>query len=370
MYNYSERIEAFRDQKVRLSADFTEKLLAHRKANRDRLIKRLPNFINGVTIGESSFRPQGSFAMLTVIQTRFTYEEYDIDDGLVLWRHQLVDESGVELTALQVKEKVRDALKDKRFNRQPEIHSNCVRVFYAEEDEERHHVDFPVYRKYFDADGNKVRELAGENGWVASDPTQVNTWFHSLIEDRNQSISGWGTQTRHLVQLLKRFCRSRQTWDLPNGMKLTMLVAECQPPYDSRVDVAFRELVRNIKNRLSLNKVIRNLAHPDKPEITRTQNDQNVADLQSRLMEALDQLAALDEEAANTPDSAREVWDWIFKSDGFFKDFDSKQEEKRKSLLEKAALVGAVARTSGAGILGSIGMANVAHGFYGEETMD
>ena len=104
--------------------------------------------------------------MLTVIQTRFVYEEYDIDDGLVLWRHQLVDEKGIELTALQVKEMVRDALKDKRFNRQPEIHSNCVRVFYAEEDEERHHVDFPVYRRYLDAYGNKIRELAGENGWV------------------------------------------------------------------------------------------------------------------------------------------------------------------------------------------------------------
>ena len=103
--------------------------------------------------------------MWTVIQTQFVDEEYDIDDGLVLWRHQLKDKNGDELTALQVKEIVRDALKDKRLNRQPEIHSNCVRVFYAEEDEERHHVDFPVYRRYFDANGNKVRELAGENGW-------------------------------------------------------------------------------------------------------------------------------------------------------------------------------------------------------------
>ena len=52
MYDYSERIDAFRDEKVRLSSDFTEKLLAHRKANRDRLIIRLPDFIKGVTIGE------------------------------------------------------------------------------------------------------------------------------------------------------------------------------------------------------------------------------------------------------------------------------------------------------------------------------
>ena len=97
MYDYSERIEAFRDHRVRLSAEFREKLLAHRKANRDRLIARLPDFIKGVSISESNFKPQGSFAMGTVIQTRFAYEEYDIDDGLVLWRHELVDENLREL---------------------------------------------------------------------------------------------------------------------------------------------------------------------------------------------------------------------------------------------------------------------------------
>lgn len=372
MYDYSERIAAFRDQKVRLSSEFVEKLLARRKSNRDRLISRLPDFIDGVTIGESSFRPQGSFAMQTVIQTRFVYEEYDIDDGLVLWKHQLVDEEGVELTARQVKEKVRDALKDNRFKRQPEIHSNCVRVFYAEEDEERHHVDFPVYRRYIDSNGNKIRELAGENGWIDSDPTQVNTWFDSEIQTRNQATAGRGTQMRHLIQLLKRFCRSRNNWDLPNGMKLTMLVAECQPTYNSRIDVAFRELLKSVKDRLLWNKVIRNLAHPNKPAITRTGSDQNVIDLETRLGEALDQLATLDREESNNVESARKVWDWIFKSDGFFAEFDAdrkKQEEKRESLLKKAAFVGAGARTSPAGVLGTAGIANAAHGFYGEETV-
>ncbi len=41
MFDYSDRIESFRDQKVRLPSDFEGKLLAHRKANRDRLISRL-----------------------------------------------------------------------------------------------------------------------------------------------------------------------------------------------------------------------------------------------------------------------------------------------------------------------------------------
>jgi hypothetical protein len=372
MFDYSERIEAFRDKKVRLSNDFCDKLLAHRKANRDRLINRLPDFIKGVTIGESSFRPQGSFAMSTVIQTRFANEEYDIDDGLVLWKHQLVGEDLNALTAAQAKEFVCEALKDKRFNRQPKICSNCVRVFYADDDEEKHHVDFPIYRRYYDASGKKVRELASENGWIASDPTQVNNWFDAEIEARNQALAGWGTQLRRLIQLLKRFCRSRNDWDLPNGMKLTMLVAECQPVFRERIDLAFRELLNKLKNRLFWNKAIQNLAHPSKPDITRTAKDQNVVDLEARLGEALDQLATLDKEDANNADSARSVWDWIFKSDGFFAEFDSerKKEGKQNSLIAKAALIGAGARTSPSEVLGAIGVANLAHKFYGEDLLD
>jgi len=349
-------------------------LLGRRKANRDRLISRLPQDIDGVTIGESSFKPQGSFAMQTVIQTRFTDEEYDIDDGVVLWKHQLVDKEGMELTAMVMKEKVRDALKDDRFNRQPRLCTNCVRVFYAEEDEEKHHVDFPVYRKWEEANGDTVRELASENNWIKSDPTQVNVWFHDVVKDRNKVADGWGTQFRHLIQLLKRFCRSRPDteWDMPNGMKLTMLVAECQPAYQARIDVAFRELLSKIHYRLQFSKVIRNLAHPEKPAITKTDSDNNVVDLQTRCKEALDKLKELDKSDNENPEAARSAWDWVFKSDGFFKEFDEKvkKEEKAKALLEKAALVGNGARTSMAGVIGASGIANLGHKFYGDSTND
>lgn len=370
MFNYSDRIEAFRDERVRLNADFKEKLLAHRQANRDRLIGRLADHIPGVSISDNSFYPQGSFAMQTVIQTRFLDEEYDIDDGLVVPRNQLVDTDGNELTAAQVKDRVRDALKDKRFNRQPKVISNCVRVFYADEDAEKHHVDFPVYRRYYDADGNVKRELAGVDGWLQSDPTQVNKWFDDEIANRNRLVNGRGTQLRQLVQLLKRFCRSRPDtdWDLPNGMKLTMLVAECQPVYFSRIDEAFRELLQKLEDRLDDNKKIENLAHPDKPALTRTNNDQNVIDFETRIGEALDQLVTLDAAEAQNAKSARKAWDWIFKSDGFFAEYDEKleQDQKRKSLLAKAEQLKAGAKTSSAGIIGSVGATNLPHKFYGD----
>jgi len=368
MFDYSERIESFREEKVRLSTTFLEKLLAHRKANRDRLIARLPDYIPGLTINESNFKPQGSVAVRLVIQTRFEEEEYDIDDGLVLAKHELIDEYGNALSADEVKRRVCAALQDERFQKQPEIHHNCVRVFYSETDEEKHHVDFAVYRRFF-VDNEKVRELAGENGWNISDPTQVNFWFDNLVEDQNRKHDGCGTQLRHLIQLLKRFCRSRRGWDMPNGMKLTMLVAECQPAYGDRIDNVFRSLLEKLDDRLTNSKVIRNLAHPERPALTRTLADQNVIDLHKRIKEALDQLRKLDSSSADNVESARVTWDWIFQSDGFFAAFDAERDaeakEKKQALLEKAALVGAGARTSQYGVLGAMGVQNLPHRFYG-----
>src|SRR5438477_2906071 len=245
MFDYSERIEKFRQDRVRLSSAFLERLLGHRNANRDRLMARLPDHIHGVTINESDFRPQGSVAVRAVIQTRFSEEEYDIDDGLVLEKDELVDENDHPLTAAEAKQSVCNALQDDRFLKQPEVHHNCIRVFYSEDDEERHHVDFAIYRRFY-IGNEKIRELAGESGWSPSDPTQVNVWFDETVQQRNREWNGWGTQFRHCVQLLKRFCRSRREWDLPNGMKLTMLVAECQPEYGTRIDEVFRNLLMQL----------------------------------------------------------------------------------------------------------------------------
>ncbi len=370
MYDYSEQIEAFRYDKVRLKHEFKGKLYQHRSSNRNRLITRLPERIPGLQISLSSFKPQGSAAVDTIIQTIFVNEEYDIDDGIVLRKEDLVDENGNELSAEEVKMRVLKSLKDKRFIKQPKMAANAIRVFYKEDDEERHHVDFPVYRKYQNDDGQTIRELAGENGWVESDPTQVNDWFKRQVEQGNSTCDGQGTQMRHLIQLLKRFCRSRYNWDLPNGMKLTMLVAECQPAYSSRIDIAFRELLEALELRLSYDKVIRNLAHPDQPEISRTTSDSNVEELEVRVREALEYLRSLDADDSNNRVTARKAWDWIFQSDGYFKAHDDKlkeAEERDKKLEASARLINAGnARTSALGVIGSCGTTNQPHEFYGD----
>ncbi len=96
-FDYSDRVRAFRTERVRLGSNFLAKLLAHRRANRDRLIGRLPEFIPGISIGEDNFKPQGSVAVRLIIQTQFPEAEYDIDDGLVLRKQDLVDDLGNEL---------------------------------------------------------------------------------------------------------------------------------------------------------------------------------------------------------------------------------------------------------------------------------
>ena len=369
MFDYSEQIAAFRDEKVRLPKGFNEKLFAHRDSNRDRLISRLPKRIEGLSISQSSFKPQGSSAVRTIIQTKFIYEEYDIDDGLVLWRDELIDANGNELTSTQVKEHVLEALKDDRYAKQPSMASNAVRVYYKETDEERHHIDFPVYRKHENESGDMVREIAGESGWSESDPTQLNHWFISEIKSRNIEVEGKGTQMRRLIQLLKRFCRSRYAWDMPNGMKLTMLVVECQPAFHDRIDLAFRRLLEELKDRLDDDKVILNLAHPDKPAITRTDADDNAVELLAKIEDALEKLEILDEPESQNTKSARDAWEWIFQSDGFFLDYDKKKQDKEKAVrLEALAanINSGTAKTSSLGIIGSIGVPNLPHLFHGD----
>lgn len=379
MFDYSTQLKKFFAKKVTLPSDMRQMLLAHRNANADRLIARLPEAHPKIRIGESNFRSQGSFAMDTVIQTRFTDEEYDIDYGVVIRRSQLVHDDDSEMTAAEAREVVREALKDKRFSRQPKLMSNCVRVFYADEDDYAHHVDIPIYREFEDDNGNTVTELASECGWVRSNPTRVNEWIEDLVAEKNKQVADSGSQMRRMIKLTKRFCRSRNAdtnddWNLPNGMKLTMLVAECHT-WRERDDEAFHALLTALKNRLTRHTLeIENLADENWPKakLTKTSADQNVVNLRDRVGEALTELTVLfDPDCDET--KARRAWDWVFQSDGFFKELEdeAKAEAKRQALLAKATLL--AAGSAGTDRFGRIVAAsaaavpNLAHSFYGED---
>lgn len=359
MYDYDTPIRDFHNVKVNLPNAIREKLRKHRKANQDRLIRNIPK---GISVNQSSFIKQGSYAIWTSIQEQDN--AYDIDDGVAFYRQDLADDDGIDMTPEDAKEMVRKALVDDRFDKKPEIKHNCVRVFYAE----GHHVDIPVYRRYTDASETEIQEIAGEAGWKTSDPQQINVWFLERVEELNGQQEDAGGQLRRMIRLFKRFARSRgEKWDMPSGIKLTMLATECFRP-DDRDDEAFYNMMSALRSRLLLSLVVENLADQSRPreQLTKTSADPNMIVLRDKTAEALVQLTVLHIPGC-TNEKARKAWDWVFQSEGFFDAYD-KDAKKAVALFEKEALIRAgVAATNTAVRIGLTGVSNLPHKWYGEK---
>ena len=362
MYNYDEQIRAYEADCVNLPQAVKDKLREQREANRNRLKKNRPDHIR---LNGDHFIPQGSMAINTTVQEEDN--AYDIDDGVWFYAEDLKKKDGTVLTARETQEMVRFALKDPKFDKQPEIHNNCVRVFYAE----GHHVDVPAYRK-LDADTEDERqELASAKGFAASDPTEINRWFEDRVEALNDERDGAGSQLRVMVRLTKRFARSRgDEWDMPNGLKLTMLVEECYPSNYERDDEAFYWLLARLKRRLALSLEVENRAQTKYPrdKLTKTANDANMVELRKRVGEALDKLAVL-HKLDCTKKEAREAWDWVFQSDGFFEAYDKDAKEAVELFARHALIKANLASVGSTGLISVVGSAIKPHKFYGE-TMD
>jgi hypothetical protein len=364
MFDYNEQIQAYEADCVNLPQLVKDKLRDQREANRSRLKRNRPK---GIRLCDDHFIPQGSMAIGTTVQEKGN--AYDIDDGVWFHADDLKKDDGSAFTAREAQELVRDALTDAKFDKKPKIIGNCVRVFYAE----GHHVDVPVFRLFDSGTEEERQELAGESGWVPSDPTEINVWFELCVQDRNKIRTGAGSQMRVAIRLLKRFRRSRgDERDLPNGLKLTMLVEECLPTYYERVDEAFYWLLSKLKNRLALSLEIENRAQTTIPKdkLTKSVKDSNMVELQKRVGEALDKLLIL-----HHPDctlyQAREAWDWVFQTNGFFEAYD-KDGKKAHALFGKVALINAgVAATDKSGIVVAasvgLGISNKPHSFYGDD---
>jgi len=262
---------------------------------------------------------------------------------------------------------VRDALRDPKFDKQPEIHNNCVRVFYAE----GHHVDVPAYRKFHADTDNERQELASATGFVGSHPTEINVWFEDRVEALNQQRAGAGSQFRVMVRLMKRFARSRgDEWDKPNGLKLTMLVEECCPSNYEHDDEAFYWLLARLKTRLATNLEVENRAQTKYPKdkLTKTANDANMVELRKHVGEALDKLAVL-HKADCSKKQAREAWDWVFQSDGFFEAYDKDAKQAVEVFARHALIKANLAAVGSSGLITVVGTAIKPHKFYGE-TLD
>lgn len=363
MFDYNSQLIAYEADCVNLPQAVKDKLRDHREANRTRLKRNRPSKLR---LNDDHFIPQGSMAVGTTVQDE--NNAYDIDDGVWFYAEDLVDDSGHALTAGELQTRVCEALRDTRFNKPPEIHHNCIRVFYAE----GHHVDVPCYRRSDPDSDDERQELASSTGFAISDPTEINRWFFERVESLNKERPSAGTQFRIQVRLIKRFARSRGAdWDMPNGLKLTMLVEECLPTFYARDDEAFYWLLSNLQTRLAASLEVENRAQTKVPrdKLTKTANDANMREMQRRIDEALSELSVLHTADCRLKD-ARAAWDWVFQTDGYFDAYD-KDPENARALFEKAALIKAgLAATGPTGLIipasATTIAANRGHQFYGD----
>ncbi|MDF2119236.1 hypothetical protein PY365_27080 [Roseiarcaceae bacterium H3SJ34-1] len=341
MYDCAKDILAHHDEKVTLPQSERTAMRDRRNANRDRLKKGL---IEKAKPTPLEFKSQGSYAMKTMVQ--YPSKDYDIDDGVYFAKEALVGPRGAEMTPLQARQMVRDAVDDGGFKTPPEVHTNCVRVIY----EGGYHVDLPVYRRVTTKDifGNETyhHELASSE-WKRSDARDVTAWF----EKENTAKSpdeGNGRQLRRTTRQIKKYARSRDSWSgqILSGFGITKLVTECFCANVDREDRSLHDTMKAIRDRLNWTLIVKHPVTPD-ATITKGSDDPAARFLRDRLTEALDNLAPLFA-ADCTQERALKCWDKVFNTTFFI---DRLPADKKA-----AAAVGAPAILT-SGLLADAGVA-------------
>ncbi len=327
MYDCSDDVLAHHNEKVSLPLAERTAMRDRRDANRARLKKGLAEKKKPTP---REFVKQGSYAMKTMIQ--HPAKDYDIDDGVYFNKGDLVGDRGAEMSALQARQMVRDAIDDGSFNTAPEVRSNCVRVHY----EAGYHVDLPVYRRVKDPWRSDAyyHELAS-SAWKRSDARDVNDWFESQNNAQSPDTDN-GRQLRRIVRHIKKFAQSRDSWkgQILKGFGITKLVTECYRPNALREDKALYDTMKAIRDRLNWSLVV---AHPVTPgeTITKGTDDPCARFLRDRLTEAINNLAPLFDHGC-TRTVALKCWDKVFATT-FFSERDATAKAAAASLLRPAS---------------------------------
>lgn len=331
MIDCAKDVRAYHNRDVTLPKTEQDKMRDRRNANRNRLRKGLANAGKPAPF---EFVKQGSYAMKTMI--RDSDNDYDIDDGVYFRKDDLVGKRGAEITSLQARQMVRDAVDDGKFKRAPEVRSNCVRVLY----EAGYHVDLPVYRRVVISTilGDDIHyELAASSGWKRSDARDVSDWYE---DERAKSADG--QRLRRINRDLKKYARSRQSWrtGILSGFGISVLVAERFRHHD-REDCALYDTMVAIRDRLKWNLQV---AHPVTPGdyITSGADDARARCFRDKLTDAIGVLQPLFS-ADCTRERALKCWDKVFATTFFSERFE---DEKRASLTAPAIISSATLLSS------------------------
>ena len=303
MINCSTEIMGFYKKHVRLTKDQVKKLGDYRDANKTRLENGLKK--QDLPLPDRHIN-QGSYAMRTINQ--HPENDYDIDVGVVFKKTDLVGAQGADKTALDARKMVCEAIQDDKFKKAPEVRNNCVRVYYNE----GHHVDMPVYRESENGNGKNLIELAGTD-WTESDPEAVTTWYNQAVIDKSPDETN-GRQMRRVTRLIKFWCKSRNSWNMPSGLIVSKLVDECYIKVKDRDDESLYETMSSIHSRLVISETVWH------PVISGSKisdgKESAVTEFKDRLKTALDNLDDLKNDQC-TKENALKAWGKFFSHDYF-----------------------------------------------------
>ena len=326
MYSCHSDILAFHNSDVTLPQSEQDEMRERRDTNRQRQKDGLRR--DGEP-APSRFQSQGSYAHRTMVQQ--PDRDYDIDDGTYFGKDDLKGPRGGDKTARDAKEMVRKALHDDRFNKPPEVRTNCVRVYYSA----GYHVDVPVYRKVtttgFFGDQETHYEIASSD-WKRADPQEVTRWFNR--ENKRQSPDDTnGRQLRRQTRMLKAFARSRASWRprMATGFMITTLVVdECYRSDATCEDKALYNTMVAMRDRLDRNLEI---AHPtvDGDWLTSGWDDGRSKFLREKLDWAIRELGLLFH-AECTRAQALKAWDKVFKTTYFSDRLKDEETESQRTV--------------------------------------
>ena len=338
MIDCAKEVRAYHDQDVTLPKAEQDKMRDRRNANRKRLRNGLAKAGKPAPL---EFVKQGSYAMKTMI--REPDNDYDIDDGVYFRKEDLVGERGAEMTSLQARQMVRDAVDYSKFKQAPEVRSNCVRVHY----EAGYHVDLPVYRRVVTSTifGDDVHyELAASSGWKRSNARAVSDWYE---DERAKSADA--QQLRRVNRDLKKYARSRHSWraGILSGFGISVLLVERFRHHD-REDCALYDTMVAIRNRLAW---VLQVAHPVTAGdyITSGPDDARARCFRDKLTDAIDSLQPLFR-ADCTRARALKCWDKVFATTFFSERLENEQRASVTSpaIISSGALLSSTAPAAAA----------------------
>lgn len=329
MFDCSEDVAAFHNDEVTLPQSSRTEMKNRRDSNRTRLRTGLEK---AEKPSPEEFKSQGSYAMKSMVQQ--PNKDYDIDDGVYFDKEDLVGPQGGEMTALAVRQMVRDAVDDGSFKTAPAVKTNCVRVTY----DAGYHVDLPAYRRVVKIDilGNEVThfELASAS-WKRSDARDVTAWFEKENSSQSPDTNN-GRQLRRVTRKLKAFAKSRDSWkgQILSGFGITKLVVECFASSETREDVALYDTLKTIRDRLLFDLRVE---HPVTPNeyITTGSNDATARFFRDKLSDAIRWLEPLFEEDCDQK-KALKCWDKVFATTFF----SARVKESEASALSSGLFVG------------------------------